>query len=116
MKKSLKCTPFGTTFLKNCVCFCGGAPPNPLVGRGFLPSAIAASRLRRLQFLELGGSIAGYQLYRGCTSDTLPPTSKFWRRHCFRPAGGAYDAPPDPLVGRGFAPSAPATTRSHSCD
>src|SRR6218665_3262457 len=63
MKKSLKCTPFGTTFLKNCVCFCGGAPPNPLVGRGFLPSAIAASRLRRLQFLELGGSIAGNQGY-----------------------------------------------------
>src|SRR6218665_2036869 len=26
------------------------APPDPLVARGFLPSAIAASRLRRLQF------------------------------------------------------------------
>ena len=25
------------------------APPDPLVARGFLPSAIAASRLRRLQ-------------------------------------------------------------------
>ena len=29
------------------------APPDPLVGRGFLPSAIAASRLRRLQFPQL---------------------------------------------------------------
>ena len=47
--------------------------PSPLVRRGFLPSAIAASRLRRLQFLELGGPIAGNQLDRGCTSDTLPP-------------------------------------------
>src|SRR6218665_4172704 len=27
-----------------------GAPPDPLVARGFLPSAITASRLRRLQF------------------------------------------------------------------
>src|SRR6218665_3250556 len=49
------------------------APPSPLVGRGFLPSAIAASRLRRLQFLQLGRSIAGSHLDRGCTSDTLPP-------------------------------------------
>src|SRR6218665_820504 len=48
------------------------APPSPLVGRGFLISAIAASRLRRLQFLELRRSIAGYQLDRGCTSGTLP--------------------------------------------
>src|SRR6218665_2616526 len=32
------------------------------------------------------------------------------------PAGGAYDTPPDPLVGRGFAPSALATTLSPSCD
>jgi len=29
------------------------APPDPLVGRGFLPSEIAASRLRRLQFPRL---------------------------------------------------------------
>src|SRR6218665_3767679 len=82
MKKSLKCTPFGTKFKKNCVGFWGSAPypvggahdapPSPLVGRGFLPSGIAASRLRRLQYLELGGSIAGNQLDRGCTSDTLP--------------------------------------------
>src|SRR6218665_2011001 len=27
------------------------------------------------------------------------------------PAGGAYDAPPDPLVGRGFLPSAIAASR-----
>src|SRR6218665_1818071 len=82
MKKSVKCTPFGTKFKKNCVGFWGSAPdpiggahdapPSPLVGRGFLPSAIAASRLRRLQFLELRGSIAGNQLDRGCNSDTLP--------------------------------------------
>ena len=43
--------------VKNCVGFwadpAGGAydaPPYPLVVRGFLPSAIAASRLRRLHF------------------------------------------------------------------
>src|SRR6218665_872682 len=67
-------------FLKNCVSFWGSASDPvgeltmlPLVGRGFLPSAIPASRLRRLQFLELGGSIAGNQLGPGCTSDTLPP-------------------------------------------
>src|SRR6218665_2067145 len=29
------------------------APPDPLVGRGFLPLATAASRLRRLQFPQL---------------------------------------------------------------
>src|SRR6218665_4166521 len=33
------------------------APPDPLVVRGFLPSAIAASRLRRLQFFKLGRSM-----------------------------------------------------------
>src|SRR6218665_1314277 len=49
--------------VQNCVGFwdsapdpAGGAydaPPDPLVGRGFLPLAIAASRLRRLQFPRL---------------------------------------------------------------
>jgi len=33
-----------------------------------------------------------------------------------KPRWGAYDAPPYPLVGRGFAPSALATTWSRSCD
>ena len=53
--------------LKNCVGFkklrreppVGGSqrsPKPPIVGRGFLPSATATSRLRRLQFLELEGS------------------------------------------------------------
>src|SRR6218665_3423692 len=34
------------------------APSDSLVVRGFLPSAIAASRLRRLQFPVFGGGIA----------------------------------------------------------
>ena len=47
------------------------APPYPLVVRGFLPSAIAASRLRRSQFPH---------------SDILvgPPTSGPWLRPCLR--------------------------------
>src|SRR6218665_4124707 len=40
------------------------APPDPIVGRGFLPSTIAPSRLRRLQFPRLA-----------CPSQSPPP----WR-------------------------------------
>src|SRR6218665_3291854 len=54
-----KCTPFWHEMFK--IASVSGAPPqtplgslrrspDPLVGRGFLPSAIAASRLQRLQF------------------------------------------------------------------
>src|SRR6218665_1206504 len=46
-----KCTPFWHEMFK--IVSLSDAPPDPLVGRGFLPSAIAASRLRRLQFPPL---------------------------------------------------------------
>jgi len=51
----------------------------------------------------------------------LPKQAKFdlkCSKMCWRPdsAGGTYDAPPDPLGGRGFTPSALATTWSSSCD
>ena len=50
------------------------APPDPLVVRGFLPSAIAASRLRRLQCPQSDVLVSIPQLqYRGCNSHTLPP-------------------------------------------
>ena len=34
------------------------APPDPLVVRGFLPSAIAASRLRRLHFPQISQDLS----------------------------------------------------------
>src|SRR6218665_213727 len=59
IKKIPKCTLFGMKCSKS-LRFLGlrpsprggayDAPPDPLVARGFFPSAIAASRLRRLQF------------------------------------------------------------------
>src|SRR6218665_576298 len=57
INKSQKCTPFWHKMFK-IASFSGAlgsfleahdAPPDPLVVRGFLPSAIAASRLWRLQ-------------------------------------------------------------------
>ena len=46
--------PFSLKMFK--IASAGGAydaPPDPLVVRGFLPSAIAASRLRRLHFPQI---------------------------------------------------------------
>src|SRR5688572_21114163 len=70
---------------QNCVGFWGSAPdpeggaydasPYPLVVRGFLPSAIAASRLRRSQFhLPHSDILVG------------PPTSGPWLRPCCSPS------------------------------
>src|SRR6218665_2041335 len=39
------------------------APPDPLVGRGFLPSAIAASRLRRLHCSQFSQFLSPPKLY-----------------------------------------------------
>src|SRR6218665_2644938 len=51
-----KCTPFWCEMFKITSDPAGrayDAPPDPIVDRGFLPSAIAASRLRRLQLPKL---------------------------------------------------------------
>src|SRR6218665_475958 len=45
----------------------------------------------------------------------LPKQTKFDLK-CSKVRWGAYDASPDPLVGRGFPPSALASALSPSCD
>ena len=77
--KSRKCTPFGMKCSKSRWSL-GLCPrphwgslqrsPDPLVVRGFLPSAIAASRLRRLQF---------FQLVRSMIKKVWPP-HLFWHK------------------------------------
>jgi len=66
INKSPKCTRFCKKIVRKRICFWGSAPdpaggaydapPDPLVVKGFLPSAIAAPRLQRLQFPILGNS------------------------------------------------------------
>src|SRR6218665_4120465 len=51
------------------------APPYPLVGRGFLPSEIAHSRLRRLQFPPLACLYAKTEIPESQSLKRWPP----WR-------------------------------------
>src|SRR6218665_1141232 len=51
------------------------APSDSLVGRGFLPSAITASRLWRLQFPGLGRALVGGDCFHHSRGD---------RRHCLK--------------------------------
>src|SRR6218665_1304944 len=61
------------------------APSDSLVVRGFLPSAIAASRLRRLQFPVFGGEIAS--ITQGGSTPLLRDT----HQSCLsRPAQSTY--------------------------
>src|SRR6218665_370810 len=73
----------------------GGAPLNKKRGRRQRPQNFG------------GGGAAGARLYPKCTPFGMKCSkSRRFLGHRPRPRWGAYDAPADPLVARGFLPSA----------